>query len=448
MEAGRVAEGLAAWSACVPIWIHPSAWLRSGWRAWVGALVARRGREQGSVMTEARAPGTMMGAHDGRGGAVMSDGGRQVLEQVGRTLADVLAAIAADPDDAWLIATRAGFPPGWRPPFRRPEVFWSRVVEAAINGTLPLEALVREALVRYPHSVELREHEKRIKLASAPASVTASDSSPKRPANDRLTRLQFARLLDRSSPWGQLLDACDHPHHSVMWVEGDPGQNLDLFYRRIQSELHDRKTIDVFPFGGSLGDGATAHDWGDWMIDAVPGADHGLSLAEALGLAARSKPVMFLLDNQRGPLHEDKLSKPYAEELLRFLEHVFADAVASVDMLHPVRLFIAIQTPGRRRSRLAEKVREAVGRAIAKHGGALGKWDPGPIKAPSLDDVRSSMEKLLVHPQFLSSAELHELKVEYKGFSPRAGDDLRKLADRLFPLYERFYSARMGKQDR
>lgn len=378
----------------------------------------------------------------------MSDGREQELKQMGKVLADVLAVVATDPEVARLIAKRAGFPAGRLPPFTDPLVFWSGIVEAAINGMLPLEALVAEALVHYPGNRELRALGEQLEPAEAPAPVTTRKPPSKRPSNDRLTRLQFARLLDRSSPWGQLLDACDHPHHSVMWVEGDPGQNLDLFYRRIQSELHDRKTVDVFPFGGTLGDGATARDWSDWMIDAVPGAGHGTDLAEVLEFAARSKPVMFLLDNQRGPLHEDKLSKPYAEELLRFVEEGFAPAVARVDPRHPVRLFLAIQTPGRRRSRLAVTLRDVVGRAMAKHGGVLGKWDPGPIKAPSLDEVRSSMEKLLPHPQSLSSTETRELKAEYKGFNPRAGDDLRNLAERLFPMYERFYSTRVGSKDR
>lgn len=46
-------------------------------------------------------------------------------------------------------------------------------------------------------------------------------SAPGKAVPDKLTLLQFRSLLDRSTPWGELVLACNENHHLVTWGTGD-----------------------------------------------------------------------------------------------------------------------------------------------------------------------------------------------------------------------------------
>jgi hypothetical protein len=357
-------------------------------------------------------------------------------EQVGRELVDVLAKVASDPALATLIASRAGFPAEHVPASTTASAFWSTVVERAIHGMASVEALVGAALEQLPHNPKLRELGERVGRSGAAAQAPAP--------TEKVTEDEFASLLDRHSPWSRFRDACATDDHLVMWVAGDPRQNIPLFYERIRSELSLAVEHGCYTFGGRLGDGTVAAQWAHEMTRMVPGYQRGMTLPEALRDAACDRPAMFLLDNQRGALEEAELSDPYVAELVEFITRRFAPAAVEAGQdAHPVRLFLGIQIgSGQRESRLAKALRKAMRRAIQDHGGGLGMWEDDQIELPTWSDVKASMEELLPRGQPLDDDELDALKREHDAFRAEDGGTLRQLAQRLYPLYERFHDAR------
>lgn len=69
-------------------------------------------------------------------------------------LVDALAEVIDDPDEARLVALRAGFPREGLPVFKTPRLFWERVVEAILDGKTEggVDALAAEAAKLYPHN--------------------------------------------------------------------------------------------------------------------------------------------------------------------------------------------------------------------------------------------------------------------------------------------------------
>lgn len=341
-------------------------------------------------------------------------------------LASVLARIVADPELAPTVARRAGVPQQHLPAFKTATVFWSAVVEHTANGMASTERLVAAALGCFPHDKELLALEPRVRGPSA----------SKRALPDKLTRNEFASLLDRGSPWGMLVTECKDPDGTsmVMWVEGGSDQKLDLFIQRIVGRLRDFVDIDVLPVGRALRHGPVAEDWASSMIAAVQGSRSRV-LSEALAFAARSKDVMFVLDDAGHPIPDD-LDELHTAELVRFVRELFAPAVARAAPRHRVRLFVAIETKSAGPSKLAAALDAAV------EGLALGKWTHDPIKTPGLTDVCQSIDRLLRPTAPLSPAERSEVGAELVRSTASADHDLRQLAQRLYPLYERFHATR------
>ena len=276
------------------------------------------------------------------------------------------------------------------------------------------------------------------RVAPSVARLRAAHSRSRAPRErqvDKLTLRQFTCRLDRRTAWGELLAACNDHHHLVTWGIGDSKQSLDLFYERIKDRLRDH---DFISFGHAFGAGVVAEEWADWMTESVL-RRRGGSMVEAVRTASEARHVMFLLDNQRGPLSEDALGKEYIDELVRFVEHGFIPAIARAEPSHAVRLFLAIQT-SRRMSKLARNLRTAMGRAPD----VTGHQELSRIKPPSFKEVAQSFDALVRPLASLSRSEKAEVRSVYEEVA-RAGT-LRQLAERLYPLYERVCDERMGGQ--
>jgi len=77
------------------------------------------------------------------------------LGRLAREATDVLAEVASDPEDAKIIAVRAGFPREHLPEFKKPISFWSKVVDQSARGRVALDALLGEAARQFPHNREI-----------------------------------------------------------------------------------------------------------------------------------------------------------------------------------------------------------------------------------------------------------------------------------------------------
>lgn len=77
-------------------------------------------------------------------------------------LADLLAAVVSESDQALMIAERAGFPAAVLPEFRSALAFWHAVVRESARGRIPLHRLVEEAAKQFPHNEALRDHVHRL----------------------------------------------------------------------------------------------------------------------------------------------------------------------------------------------------------------------------------------------------------------------------------------------
>lgn len=234
-----------------------------------GTRIERPGRTGG--VTGRAGNGIMAaGPRDGRAGVMGEHEERRARESLVHErdpslrdeLASVLARIVADPELAPTVAKQAGVPQQDVPAFKTAAVFWSAVVEHTANGMASMERLVAAALGHFPHAEDLLALESRVREPSA----------SKRALPDKLTRNEFASLLDRGSPWGMLVTECKDPDGTsmVMWVEGGSDQKLDLFIQRIVGRLRDFVDIDVLPVGRALRHGPVAEDWASSMIAAVP----------------------------------------------------------------------------------------------------------------------------------------------------------------------------------
>lgn len=73
-------------------------------------------------------------------------------------LGEILASLVHHPEDARMLAVRAGFPREHLPDFKTPLWFWSTVVDQTTRGMSDLDTLVDEAIRLYPHNVELRAY--------------------------------------------------------------------------------------------------------------------------------------------------------------------------------------------------------------------------------------------------------------------------------------------------
>jgi hypothetical protein len=355
---------------------------------------------------------------------------------VERELADVLSAVATSAGLAELITSRAGFPVGLRPVFDAPLLYWSTVITRAADGMASLERLLAAALEQFPHNPRLRALEQRLSPSSTPVSS--------KPPVTKVDADEFASLLDRHSPWSRFLDRCATDDHLVMWVVGDPRQNVSLFYERIRSELSLAVEHRHYTFGSTLGDGTVATQWAMELTRKIPGSRRGMTLPEALRAAAHDRRAIFLLDNQRGVLEDNKLSPRYVDELVRFVTESFVPAAIEAGReVHPVRLFLGIQTgPGQRKSMLAKAPGAAMRKTIAAHGDRFGMWEEEEIELPTWNDVKASIEELLPRTLPLDDDERDELEAAYEAFCADEGGTLVQLAQQLYPLYERFYAVR------
>lgn len=353
-----------------------------------------------------------------------------------RELADVLSMVATSAGLAELITSRADFPVGLRPTFDTPLVYWSTVTRRAADGMASLDRLLAAALEQFPHNPRLRALEQRLSASDEPLPSTAPTA--------KVDADEFASLLDRHSPWSRFRDRCTTDDHLVMWVVGDPRQNVSLFYERIRSELSLVVEHGHYTFGSTLGDGTVAAQWATELTRKVPGSRRGMTLPDALRAAARTRPAIFLLDNQRGVLEDDKLSPGYVDELVGFVIERFVPAAMEAGReSHAVRLFLGIQTaPGHRKSKLAKALRVAMRSAIAVHGERLGMWEEEEIELPTWNDVRASIEELLPRGLPLDDDERDALEAAYDAFRATEGGALVQLARQLYPFYERFYAAR------
>lgn len=75
-------------------------------------------------------------------------------------LVDELARVVYDPEEATVLARRAGFPSGHLPKFSTPTVFWSRVIVAAEHGKVEggMKTLANRAAKDYPYNPVFVKH--------------------------------------------------------------------------------------------------------------------------------------------------------------------------------------------------------------------------------------------------------------------------------------------------
>ncbi len=155
-------------------------------------------------------------------------------------IADVLARVVPDLEEARTIARRAEFPAELLPQSKTAEGFWSDVVEQATRGRIRLEALVAEAMRRFPYNSELAECKKRIERITH---VQLDDLCVRlrRVAATKHRNHVFARMpLATPKPLGLVWEAVvplDFEEHEVFAGHDDGDGRLGLRSRGSKVEL-------------------------------------------------------------------------------------------------------------------------------------------------------------------------------------------------------------------
>lgn len=86
--------------------------------------------------------------------------------QQAHAMADVLAKVVPDLEEARMIAERAGFPREHLPESKTPAGFWSDVVGQAVRGRSRPQALIEEAGRQFPYNAELLAYKEKIGRAT------------------------------------------------------------------------------------------------------------------------------------------------------------------------------------------------------------------------------------------------------------------------------------------
>ena len=138
-------------------------------------------------------------------------------QEIEARLFDELVKVFSTPDQATMLAKKAGFPPERLPGFTTSLVFWTRIVEEAQNGAIEggLHSIIKSASILYPSNQIFSQHHPNDRDKPFPQESSSLQRSETITGSPELIEL-IRNLIAGSQPqFAQQLSQQDIPHQQT-----------------------------------------------------------------------------------------------------------------------------------------------------------------------------------------------------------------------------------------